>query len=436
MKKVLFISSEYFPKPSPNGMCIEKIMRRCQERGYSVVYLGATFYADLPKHENINGIDVYRVKRSFSNMAIRNWQNYPTIFAFPIRWVAQSYYFLKRLLLLKKWPLDDLSLVQRFLNQILELHKQYNFDAVLVTYNPLSAMVAVNKFHNKFKNIPCVYCYLDALSAGNAVQTNEQRFRLLRLNRMFFKMAKRWEIIFSKHAKRIIAIESTRSHYEKCFSDSALLNKIVYLGVPVLERKIHLASEPDSSSLSYFTPGKKHILFVGSMYVLRDPTYIIDVAKCLRRDDIEFIFIGLFAERNKKILKVAKEEMPALFKTYPAISRSCLEKYMQTAHFFLNIEDNVKSLCASKIFEYISYGKPIISNAFSFDDPTVEILKKYENSVLLYNSDDVQRSAEKLNRFIDTNLCKVVDFDVSKDKFYRSTPDAYVDVLDDVFRDS
>ena len=434
MKKVLFVSSEYYPNPSPNGMCIERIMRRCQERGYSVIYLGATFYAELPRCENINGIDVYRVRRSFNDRILRNLRGHSTIFALLIRWFAICYKFLRRLLLLKQWPLEDLVLVRRFLNRILELHKQYDFDAVLVTYNPLPAMVAVSKFHDKFKNVPCIYCYLDALSAGNAVQTNEQRFRLLRFNRIFFKMAKRWESIFSQCAKKVIAIEATRSHYNKYFSDSGLLNKMVFLGVPALETKKLLASDIVPSSLPYFTPGKKHILFVGSMYVLRDPTYIIDVAKHIQRDDIEFVFIGLFAEKNKKILNVAKEEMPGLFKTYHALPRVCLEKYMQAAHFFLNIEDNVKSLCASKIFEYISYGKPVISNAFSVDDPTVEVLKKYGNSVLLYNSDDVQQSAEKLNRFIDRNLCKVVDFNVSKNKFYSSTPDAYVDVLDDIFR--
>ena len=434
MKKILFVSSEYYPQPSPNGLCVEKIMRCCQKRGYEVVYIGATFYKQLPRHEMINGIDVYRVDHSFCNRLLHDWHKLPRWIGLLVRILVGVFCLIRKFLFLPWWPFEDFCLYLGLYKKMLELQKNCGFDAIYVTCNPIEAMAAVCRFKKKYKDVPCVYNYLDALSCGNYVQVIEERFKHTPFKGRFFKSAKRWELLFGQNANRVIVTEATKKHYETYFSDSEIFQKLKFLGLPVLERKFS-GSQPEQEDISdsLFIPGRKHILFAGELYALRDPSYIIDVITSLQRDDIEFIFIGSCTLRNSNLLNSASKKYPGLFRMHPRIPRSKLEKYMVNADFFLNIEDNVPTLYASKVFEYISYGKPIISNAYSPNDPTVNVLKKYNNSLILFNTDSVQESAKRLNRFIDTYLNCKVEFERSKELFYMSTPDAFVDVIDDVF---
>lgn len=428
------MSSEYYPAPSPNGICAEKVMKCCRKRGYEVVYLGATFYRQLPRYENIDGIDVYRVDHSLCDRLFHAWHELPLWLGLPLRFLLGIYSTIRNLLFLVLWPFEDFGLYFRFCKKITELHRKYKFDAVFVMCNPIEGMAAVCRFKKKNRDVPCICDYLDALSCGSRVQKIGEKLKCFPFKKFFSESAKRLEVLFGKNADRVIVTEATREHYEKEFSGSELFQKIEFLGIPVLEEKdVGLSDSPEGHlSDSIFRPDRKHVLFAGSLNALRDPSYLIEVIKNLKRDDVEFVFIGSYALRNSNLLDIAGKDSPDLFKMHPRMPRAALEKYMVHADFFLNIEDNVPTLFASKVFEYISYGKPIISNAYSENDPTVKILKKYDNSLVLLNTDSVLESAKRLNRFIDTHLGRNIEFERCKELFYSSTPDAFVDVLDEV----
>ena len=129
MKKILFVSSEYYPQPSPNGLCVEKIMRCCQKRGYEVVYIGATFYKQLPRHEMINGIDVYRVDRSFCNRLLHDWHKLPRWIGLLVRILVGVFCLIRKLLFLPWWLFEDFCLYLGLYKKMLELQKNCGFDA-------------------------------------------------------------------------------------------------------------------------------------------------------------------------------------------------------------------------------------------------------------------------------------------------------------------
>ena len=228
MKKILFVSSEYYPNASPNGICAEKVMRSCQKRGYETVYLGATFYRRLPSYENIGGIDVYRVERSLCNRLFHIWHNLPLWIGLPLRFLLGLYTLIRNLLFLPWWPFEDFGLYLRFCRKLIELDEKYNFDAVFVMCNPIEAMSAVCRFKKKNREIPCICDYLDALSCGSKVKSIE-KMKYLPFRKMFFKSAKRMEVWFGNNADRVIATEATKKHYEKNFSDTEIFQKLQFL---------------------------------------------------------------------------------------------------------------------------------------------------------------------------------------------------------------
>ena len=88
-------------------------------------------------------------------------------------------------------------------------------------------------------------------------------------------------MLFGRNADRVIVTEATSEHYEREFSGEELLKKFKYLGIPVLEENITETSCTSEEHLgdSVFSPYRKHVLFVGSLYAIRDPSYLIEVIK-------------------------------------------------------------------------------------------------------------------------------------------------------------
>jgi hypothetical protein len=91
---------------------------------------------------------------------------------------------------------------------------------------------------------------------------------------------------------------------------------------------------------------------------------------------------------------------------------------------------NIDNLQApSKIFEYISAGKPII-HFYTVDDINVEILKDYPLCICLKQDDDLlQENAEKCIRFCRDNKNKTLDFTEVEEIYYYAKPKFIADQI-------
>ena len=434
MKKILFVSSEYYPQPSPNGICAEKIVRCCRKRGYDVIYLGVTNYKNLPQHELIDGVPVYRVKSSLYNRIVCNWHNLPKWCGLLLFTLSKIYMCIKKCLAVGYWPLNDFALCKHTFQRICDLHRKYQFDCIVATHGPISAMAALHDFAEREKGTRCIYYYIDALSAGNAVRINQERFAGLPIKNLFFKIAKKWELCFAQHADRIVVTEATKSHYLEHFADADMLKKMVFLNIPLLEESSEsLQGQIKSNQLvnELFLDGKKVVLFCGRLYSLRDPTYILNVIEKLSRNDVQWVFLGKYDLDCEKKLLLAQHKFPNRIKVCGSVSHDLLIPCLDRADFFLNIGERLSSVVAGKVFEYISWGKPIISTFPISNNSSIPVLKKYPNSLLLNENDEINNDLLRtVDQFLDGNYGKRVAFADMKKVLYSSTPDAFVDVID------
>lgn len=115
---------------------------------------------------------------------------------------------------------------------------------------------------------------------------------------------------------------------------------------------------------------------------------------------------------------------------YDQISHKEAVKLVANADILVNFGNNIKEMTPSKIFEYMSYGKPIISTMPISDEPSAVYLRKYPISYLLeYNAIDYEREAIKLEEYINENIGKRIDFKLVKKIFYKNMPSHFCDVV-------
>ena len=97
------------------------------------------------------------------------------------------------------------------------------------------------------------------------------------------------------------------------------------------------------------------------------------------------------------------------------------------AKYLINLASINPYTIPSKIFEYMRFGKTIISTYQTEKDPSIEYLNKYNNVIYIDERLSVKESAEKL--FKDMYVERKTEVSELEKVFYYNTPKAFVDVV-------
>ncbi len=125
--------------------------------------------------------------------------------------------------------------------------------------------------------------------------------------------------------------------------------------------------------------------------------------------------------------KGKEEELNEFCNKYPNnvflhgyVDRATLEKVLQDANYFLNISNRVTNYVPGKLFEYLSYAKPIINYQYIDNDPTMVYINKYDLSYNLVDGKDTD--INDFNRFIEENKFATLDYENVKETFKECLP--------------
>ena len=94
-------------------------------------------------------------------------------------------------------------------------------------------------------------------------------------------------------------------------------------------------------------------------------------------------------------------------------------KILGESDVLLSIGNAESPMSPSKIYEYMSTGKPIIHTYSWEKDPCLAPLKTYGNALLI--SENEALNVDKITTFL--NTCKILSFEEVKRLFYKSTPE-------------
>lgn len=167
-------------------------------------------------------------------------------------------------------------------------------------------------------------------------------------------------------------------------------------------------------------------VFTGSIYAgIRDPKYTMRLFEHLvQSHNVELHFAGM-----------NKDDLPDIGKVicHGVLPIDEATELNEKADFLINIGNSVTNQVPSKLFDYISTGKPIINICKNRNCPTIKYLKNYPYALTIYEEEDLFEEQEKLlSEFVVKNKGKRAVFNEIKSIYKECTPEYCVKEIKDM----
>ena len=400
----------YFPDASPNTLCIQNVIDALPSDRYEV---------EVVSYEDNNSADynitVSKFSRSVIQTLIYKNENKTSFFAKQLVRTLSSFLKVVQLLFIFSWPWTDPITTNREFKIVLQRMKKRPADIIIAVYMPLSSLIVAHRIKQLYPETQYIAYFLDALYGGYVPRFMSKK--------LYERKALKWEKRVLSNADRIIFMESARNHNEAIYKDENWGGRVVYLDLPMLK--------PLSETGGYTNAQMEGIslLYIGSLALnVRSPEYFLKVFSLIHEPDWNLYFIG---EKSCKPLNdYAKKD-----KRVKVIGRCTHEEALELgkkATVLVNLGNRNPSLTPSKIFEYMSLRKKIVSTFSIDEDSSAKYLSKYPLSLLLDERDtNYAKAAMKLKEFVVKEGLDV-SYNRLEELFYANTPTAFINLIEDI----
>lgn len=416
MKKILFTIQWYPPKDSANVLCDDKIIKTLNLSGEYEIHAVTYLDKNQPYSEIVNNVKVHRFKTGvihrLKKRAQKSNKKIAKIYLKFERFVLR----VKQFLTIPVYPFYEPFLYRKFAKQAIKLHKKEKFDLVIAEHNGLDTLYAGHKLKKYDKSVKFAAILWDPLTGKLPAKYLPRRYAEKKLEKAEFKLL--------NNADKIIAMKSSESYHLKNSVKKPYFNKFEFLDIPNVYNPGNITEDE-----KYILKNKINIVYSGLLTVPdRIPDGFMRVAeKSKYAENFNFLF---FCNGNgKESLKNYINASPADITVSPYIPHDEILKVYTGSQFLLNIGGDNVNMVPSKIFEYMSFCKPIISAYHIDNEASLKPLKKYPLALLIDERLSVDENAKKLDEFIENSLNKTVPFNFVKETFKENTPDEYVKVI-------
>lgn len=348
-KKYLFLVRGFYPKASPSGNLILPLAKKISEKNYvKVVSLGE-------KKEEIK---------------LNNNLVCETIVSEPISVYKNR---INRLLVRIKKNYYDKSIFKTF-SEYLNSNEVEKFDVVIaVTYEEMLALA-----HNQL------------------IKTEKKRIFMLEKffynNELWINKQKEIEKNLLENIKTVYALPIAAKYLKKRFP----LREYIVLDHPMVT---------NNTSDKCIKNPVPIILYGGGIdRKQRNPIEILNLFNEVNK--ITDLKIKFFTYGNMQIDLKEYSSENLFFESNTSISLDAYRKELVNSDFLLSIGNKESDIVPSKLFDYVSTGKPIIHFSYHDDDPYYRYLKKYTPSLIInMNNFTLNKNFEvkKIVNFIEIN---------------------------------
>lgn len=412
--KYLFIVTE---SESANGICTEAVMRDLSEK-HEVFCLTNREYGASKQFEK-NGIRFYTVRPRLV-YRIASMASHGELSLFQSK-VLKKIGFLvercKQVLTLGSWPLLSRTYAKRIENEAWKICEEHGIQCIVPIYTQIDTLIAACNIKKK-RDVFYIPYFLDSLSGGYGLRVftpDQTRNRALA-----------WERKLLYNADWIIAMESSRKHHQQYSISEHHYDRMLFFDLPLLRDSTPEISEPILST------GKCNLVYVGSLPSgIRSPEYILNVFRHLQGDEYQFWFVGT---SDCAILNDAALQDQRIH-VVGRCSHEIAMQYEAQADVLVNIGNTNPNMTPSKIFEYMSFGKPIISTMMVDAEPSRAYLEKYPQTMILDEREQsYEQAAHKIRNLIAQSKKEIINMDHVRSIFYQNTPKAMADFLEKIDR--
>lgn len=387
--RILFVCGEYFPKASANGVCVIRLQEEFIKKKIhsDVICIGNktfTQQTDFGELFTVIGKDNFK-----DTGFIRSLVN--------------------KAKLIKTWPVKDLKLIDNYAAAINKMNMQHNYNIIISVLRPIEGAIACAKFEN------VIIYELDSITNNGD--------NLYGIKHLLSYRAQNIEKKIYNNAFKIFHLRCHEDYYKNKKYDW-IRDKFEYTDIPqlIVKNQYFQSVSNDITRITY----------TGSLTKIRNsPAYTIKLfIECIKDLKIECRF---YSKGNcEKILKKANEKYGNLIIPMGYVSQKELTIAKENTDIYLSIgfhHTGTVTSIPSKIFEYMSTGKPIIHIIGGKNDTAIEYLVKYRNALIINPDDSLQRNVGKIKKFIMEAKGNIVDTNELRTNLPMNTPEWTVNKL-------
>lgn len=411
MKRILFLTRSY---PDALGsatiLCMHRVLNCVVESGRYEVHALCMRYPDEAYEEQVGDVIVHRFNPTW-------WQRVCNSLYKSRKHgsLARIMEVMTKTLTIPTFPRTEPLSDIMYTSVARKLHRKYGYEMVISEHHGLSTLLTGCRLMKEFPDLKHMAVLWDPVKGQMATLKLPKGYTDLRINRV--------EEFAVKYTTLQISTLSMKAYHSEHGDIGA--DHRIYLDIPSI-----LKPEPEvpTDKLVLIKEDGINIVFSGllSKYY-RDALPII---RLLGKTDVAANINLLFFSRGEKdLVELAAKGFPGGIIYHDYIPLQELHTIYRYADFLLNVSHLNANMVPSKIFEYMSFGKPIISTYLTDGDSAEKYVRRYKDGLCVDLKKSDEENVTSLNVFLKKEHI-TVPFEEVKKQFNENTPERYLEVID------
>lgn len=420
-KKIVFLLGSYFPYYSAVGKCMGNIIDELSTtHSVEIICFRSKWTSAL--EEQHKGCLIRRIYTSdmaryliwsAKREGASGWARYRADF---MLFCCRAKNYLRTV-----WGRESID--KNLVNEYLKIlsNREERIDMLIPVCNPFEGIVAAQQYQAQHPNIAIVPVLFDKFSVSQALHRNQMN-RALKMNRHLTM-----ERSMLEQSDGVLFVDSWQEHLMTHFSE--------------YQDKFHLIEHPllckpvaGEESIDYGSSGL-HIVYTGVVdYKIRPPQYTLDLfVKLFREQKMPAVQVHFYSLGNAvKEIVAAAGTVPDHILFHGAVPNSVACAAIRGADVLLSIGNTDLTQTASKIFEYMASGKPIIHFYHDVREPAYRILESYPNACLIKQDRGMREDAEaKILHFIQQKH-ELYPYDKLEQQYATAKPAYSADIINNL----
>lgn len=404
--RVLFLTQSY-PETckSASTLCTHRVMQEFAVSGEFEVHALCYQLIGEKQNEVVGGIFVHRVCPTL-------WLRFRNRYLIRNKIIVKIVDTFQKIITIPFYPNLNPFATRKLYSKAQKLYDEYNFALVISENHGLETFIAGCELKERNCSIKHIPIFWDPLKGHSFSPLLPREFSKKRFERLENKAI--------KFSTLLISMSSMRSFYE--VNGDPAKEKRVYLDIPGI---IPPDKEVASDYLNVLKDGYINIVYSGILTIpTRDPLPIIKLFN--NSSFVEGVNLIFFCAGNAKdVLVKAKDSFKGKISINDYIPLNELHTVYKYSNFLLNISDINANMTPSKIFEYMSYGKPIISFYLTEGDAAKKYLDNYSQSICINLNESDSFNVNMIDAFMSSKH-EDLPFEYVKEAFSNNTPECYL----------
>jgi len=390
--KILCLVDKYFPDSSANTICADNIANFFKAKGHQFDFLAIKNSADDLDYSVHNGSNIIKIGTYYDEVLKKYGKKYNAKSWMELPWFfRKSRSFFQRIKRFTRISTGYSSLdvldYNDLYKKIIKINKHY--DCLITFCMPFAFQIIGKELMERGIADKWYPIFLDAFVYNKCLAQSKINYRK--------KVA---EKVLEK-ANHIFMVDGIVNENKKQGFNPDYHKNVTEIYIPILKEM----SLPKMKK----TTIKKTLIYAGLFYKdIRNPEKMLNILSKLS-SECEVKIFGQGCEdivsEKKNLFNKSSLNIGGL------ISHDECLKEISKADFLINLGNSITNQMPSKVFEYISFGKPIINFYFTEEDMCLDVFKKYPLAFNVNVNNYTKEDIEKLNKFINENNGKLLSYE-------------------------